>query len=120
MIPMKSLLNKKLHYYLGFYSIFLPALLLVKPQVEEQLKKECINIFVGQNLTLQNAVSQPCGAIATPIADCLIREADKSNNVLKIVSEILSKKFGEGSEAVTKACIAKTLKIPVEIRRAHV
>jgi hypothetical protein len=69
---------------------------------------------VGQSITLQNAVSQPCGAIATPIADCLIREADKSNNVLKIVSEVLSKKFGEGSEAVTKACIAKTLKIPVE------
>lgn len=110
----KPNISKKLNYGPLFYSIFLPALLLIKPQVEQQLKKECINLFSGQNIIMQEAVSKPCRALASPIADCLIREADKSNNVMKIISEILSKNFGEGSEVVTKACIAKALKIPVE------
>lgn len=98
----------------SYFGILLPALMLLKPQVENHLEKECINIAAGENMELVNIMQKPCAAIAAPIATCLLKEAERTNNVLKIISEVISKKYGEGSETVTKGCIAKTLGIPVE------
>jgi len=98
----------------SYFGILLPALMLLKPQVESHLEKECINIAAGENTEIVNIMQKPCAAIVAPIATCLIKEAERTNNVLKIIGEVISKKYGEGSETVTKGCIAKTLGIPVE------
>jgi hypothetical protein len=96
------------------YGILLPALMLLKPQVEGHLSKECLRMTAGNNSELAKLMEKPCQAIAAPIADCLIKESERTNNVLKVISEVISKKYGEGSETVTKACLAKTLGIPAE------
>lgn len=98
----------------GICGLLLPLLLPIRPQVEDHLTKECVKLFAFENGYNLKLVEKPCPAIAVPIADCLIREAEQTNNVLKVISEVASKRYGEGAETVTKRRIAKSLNIPVD------
>lgn len=94
------------------FGLLLPVVMLLKPQVEAHIKKECINMTGSGNKELQETMERPCSEIAKPIANCLIREAEGSGKLLGVISDIISKNYGSASEHVTKRCIAKTLNMP--------
>ena len=110
MQPTPSLIRfSKIRNYFG---ILLPLIMLLKPQVSSHMKQECIKMTAGTNEILIAAMNKPCKITSESLSDCLIREAEKSGKILPIVSDLISKNYGEASEAVTKACIASTLGLP--------
>lgn len=99
----------KVPAYLG---ILLPLIMLLKPQVKAHIKDECIKMTAGINDELIVAMDKPCKLIAESLSDCLIKESEKSGKILQIVSDLISKNYGNASEAVTQKCIASTLGLP--------
>lgn len=94
------------------FGLLLPVVMLLKPQVEAHIKKECINMTGSGNKELKEIMERPCSEIAKPIASCLIKEAEGSGKLLGVISDLISKNYGSASEHVTKQCIAKTLNLP--------
>lgn len=103
----------RLSTFLGSnFGLLLPIVMLLRPQVEAHLKKECILMTARDNTELIQIMDQPCAALARPIADCLVKEAEGSGRLIGIVADIIKKKYGSASEHVTKRCITKTLNMP--------
>lgn len=94
------------------FGLLLPIVMLLRPQVEAHLKKECILMTARDNTELIQIMDQPCAALARPIADCLVKEAEGSGRLIGVVADIIKKKYGSASEHVTKRCITKTLNMP--------
>ena len=103
----------RLSTFLGSnFGLLLPIVMLLRPQVEAHLKKECILMTARDNTELIQIMDQPCAALARPIADCLVKEAEGSGRLIGVVADIIKKKYGSASEHVTKRCITKTLHMP--------
>ena len=96
----------------GSFGLLLPIVMFLRPQVEGHLKKECILMTARDNAELVQIMDQPCAALARPIADCLVKEAEGSGRLIGVVADIIKKKYGSASEHVTKRCITKTLSMP--------
>ena len=96
----------------GNFGLLLPIVMLLRPQVEAHLKKECILMTARDNTELIQIMDQPCASLARPIADCLVKEAEGSGRLIGVVADIIKKKYGAASEHVTKRCITKTLNMP--------
>lgn len=104
-----GLVISKTPAYLG---LLLPLMMLLKPQIRSHIKDECIKMTARSNDELIVAMEKPCKFIAESFADCLIKESEKSGKILPIVADLISKNYGDASEAVTKKCIASTLDLP--------
>lgn len=109
-----NFLNKRFSKIPSYLGVLLPLIMLLKPQVKSHLKEECIKMTAGSNDTLIAAMDKPCKIISESLSDCLIREAEKSGKILSILSDLISKNYGDASESVTKTCIASTLGLPKE------
>ena len=95
-----------------YFGILLPLIMLLKPQVKSHIKQECVKMTAGTNDVLVEAMDKPCKLIADSLSDCLIKEAESSGKILPIVADLISRNYGDASEAVTKKCIASTLGLP--------
>lgn len=107
-----SFLHFKSFKTIPYLGILLPLMMLLKPQVKSHIKQECVKMTAGTNDVLVEAMSKPCQLIAESLSDCLIKEAENSGKILPIVSDVISRNYGDASEAVTKKCIALTLGLP--------
>ena len=108
----KTSLRFKFSKIPNYFGILLPLMMLLKPQVKIHIKQECVRMTARTNHVLVQAMDKPCELIAESLSDCLIKEAEKSGKILPIVSDLISKKYGDASEDVTKKCIASTLGLP--------
>ena len=99
----------------AYFGILLPLMMLLKPQVKSHIRQECVKMTAGTNNILIEAMSKPCQLIAESLSDCLIKEAENSGNILPILSDVISKNYGDASEAITKKCIASTIGLPKNI-----
>ena len=100
---------------IAYLGILLPLMMLLKPQVKSHIKQECVKMTAGTDDVLVEAMSKPCQLIAESLSDCLIKEAENSGNILPILSDVISKNYGDASEAITKKCIASTIGLPKNI-----
>ncbi|MFM8525500.1 MAG: hypothetical protein ACKOCM_07765 [Cyanobacteriota bacterium] len=89
-----------------------PLLSLARPQLELSLARQCLVYSAGADSQLQNALARPCEALARPIAACLIHETEASGRALGVISDLISGRFGDASEAVVKRCLAITFGLP--------
>ena len=96
----------------AYFGVLLPLMMLLKPQVKSHIRQECVKMTAGTNNILIEAMSKPCQLIAESLSDCLIKEAENSGKILPIVSDVISRNYGDASEALTKKCIALTLGLP--------
>ena len=99
----------------AYFGILLPLMMLFKPQVKSHIRQECVKMTAGTNNILIEAMSKPCQLIAESLSECLIKEAENSGNILPILSDVISKNYGDASEAITKKCIASTIGLPKNI-----
>lgn len=106
------MLNSKQSINPSLLGVLLPVVMLLRPQVEAHLQKECLKVTASDDQQLAQIMEKPCKDIARPIADCLLREAEGSGRLIGIISDVIAKKYGDASEHVTKLCLAKTFGLP--------
>lgn len=91
-----------------------PLLELARPALESRISQACVDRLSGGDDSLAQRLEQPCRAIAQPTSRCLIEQTDRSGRGLGVISELLSGRFGDDSEAVVKRCLALQLGLPVD------
>jgi hypothetical protein len=97
--------------------LLMPVLQLIRPQLEAQLAKVCVETAAGGNAELRRSLVEPCQQLAVPTSRCLIEETDSSGRGLAVVTELLGGRFGDDSEVVVKRCLARLFGIPPDSLR---
>ena len=84
-----------------------PVLLLLRPQLENQLTRVCVQTASAGRTDLEKSLQDPCRKLAVPTSKCLIEETDNSGRSLGVLTEMVSGRFGDDSEEVVKRCLAR-------------
>lgn len=111
---MKTMFTSKFNFskQSAYFGLLLPLVMLLKPQVRNHIQGECIRITAGTNEELVVAMANPCKLISESISDCLIKESERSGKLLPILSDLISKKYGDATDSVAKKCTASFLGLP--------
>jgi hypothetical protein len=91
-----------------------PVLLLLRPQLENQLTRVCVETASGGRADLEKSLQDPCRKLAVPTSKCLIEETDNSGRSLGVLTEMISGRFGDDSEEVVKRCLARMFGLPTD------
>ncbi len=94
-----------------------PVLLLLRPQLENQLTRVCVETASGGQADLEKSLLDPCRKLAVPTSKCLIEETDNSGRSLGVLTEMVSGRFGDDSEEVVKRCLARMFGLPTDSLR---
>ncbi|KEF40914.1 MAG: hypothetical protein ER33_14495 [Cyanobium sp. CACIAM 14] len=94
-----------------------PLLMLLRPQLENQLTRVCVETIADGQADLQRNLQDPCRKLAVPTSKCLIEETDNSGRSLGVLTEMLSGRFGDDSEEVVKRCLARMFGLPTDSLR---
>jgi hypothetical protein len=94
-----------------------PLLMLMRPQLEDQLFKVCLQTAGGGNPDLEKTLRDPCRKLAVPTSKCLIEETDNSGRGLGVLTEMMGGRFGDDSEEVVKRCLARMFGLPPDSLR---
>ncbi len=94
-----------------------PVLLLLRPQLENQLTRVCVETASGGRADLEKTLLDPCRKLAVPTSKCLIEETDNSGRSLGVLTEMVSGRFGDDSEEVVKRCLARMFGLPTDSLR---
>ena len=94
-----------------------PLLLLMRPQLEQHLGRLCVQAASGGHPTLAESLQKPCQQLAAPASACLVNEIDSSGRSIGVISEMISGRVGDDSEAVIKRCVARLLNLPPDSLR---
>lgn len=94
-----------------------PVLLLLRPQLENQLTQVCVQTASAGRLELEKNLLDPCRKLAVPTSKCLIEETDNSGRSLGVLTEMISGRFGDDSEEVVKRCLARMFGLPTDSLR---
>ena len=91
-----------------------PVLLLLRPQLENQLTRVCVQTASAGRTDLEKSLQDPCRKLAVPTSKCLIEETDNSGRSLGVLTEMVSGRFGDDSEEVVKRCLARMFGLPTD------
>jgi len=94
-----------------------PLLLLLRPQLENQLTQVCVQTASAGRVELEKSLQDPCRKLAVPTSKCLIEETDNSGRSLGVPTEMVSGRFGDDSEEVVKRCLARMFGLPSDSLR---
>jgi hypothetical protein len=94
-----------------------PVLLLLRPQLENQLTRVCVQTASAGRTDLEKSLQDPCRKLAVPTSKCLIEETDNSGRSLGVLTEMVSGRFGDDSEEVVKRCLARMFGLPTDSLR---
>ena len=94
-----------------------PVLLLLRPQLENQLTQVCVQTASAGRTDLEKSLQDPCRKLAVPTSKCLIEETDNSGRSLGVLTEMVSGRFGDDSEEVVKRCLARMFGLPTDSLR---
>ena len=94
-----------------------PVLLLLRPQLENQLTRVCVQTASAGRTYLEKSLQDPCRKLAVPTSKCLIEETDNSGRSLGVLTEMVSGRFGDDSEEVVKRCLARMFGLPTDSLR---
>ncbi|MEA5443366.1 hypothetical protein [Cyanobium gracile] len=94
-----------------------PVLMLLRPQLENQLTRVCVETASAGRADLEKSLLDPCRKLAVPTSKCLIEETDNSGRSLGVLTEMVSGRFGDDSEAVVKRCLARMFGLPTDSLR---
>jgi GAF domain-containing protein len=94
-----------------------PVLLLLRPQLENQLTRVCVETASAGRVDLVTSLQDPCRKLAAPTSRCLIEETDRTGRGLGVLTEMVGGRFGDDSEVVVKRCLARLLGLPVDSLR---
>lgn len=94
-----------------------PVLLLLRPQLENQLTRVCVETVSAGRVDLEKSLQDPCRKLAVPTSKCLIEETDNSGRSLGVLTEMVSGRFGDDSEEVVKRCLARMFGLPTDSLR---
>ncbi len=95
-----------------------PVLMLLRPQLENQLTRVCVETVSAGRADLEKSLQDPCRKLAVPTSKCLIEETDNSGRSLGVLTEMVSGRFGDDSEEVVKRCLARMFGLPTDSLRA--
>ncbi|WP_216904903.1 hypothetical protein [Synechococcus sp. CCY 9618] len=91
-----------------------PVLMLMRPQLENQLTRVCVETASAGREELEKSLQDPCRKLAVPTSKCLIEETDNSGRSLGVLTELISGRFGDDSEVVVKRCLARMFGLPTD------
>jgi hypothetical protein len=94
-----------------------PVLMLLRPQLENQLTRVCVETVSAGRTDLEKSLQDPCRKLAVPTSKCLIEETDNSGRSLGVLTEMVSGRFGDDSEVVVKRCLARMFGLPTDSLR---
>jgi hypothetical protein len=94
-----------------------PVLMLMRPQLENQLTRFCVETVSNGHADLEKNLQDPCRKLAVPTSKCLIEETDNSGRSLGVLTEMLGGRFGDDSEEVVKRCLARMFGLPTDSLR---
>jgi hypothetical protein len=94
-----------------------PVLMLLRPQLENQLTRVCVETVSAGRAELEKNLQDPCRKLAVPTSKCLIEETDNSGRSLGVLTEMVSGRFGDDSEEVVKRCLARMFGLPTDSLR---
>ena len=94
-----------------------PVLMLLRPQLENQLTRVCVETVSAGRADLEKSLQDPCRKLAVPTSKCLIEETDNSGRSLGVLPEMVSGRFGDDSEEVVKRCLARMFGLPTDSLR---
>ncbi len=94
-----------------------PVLMLLRPQLENQLTRVCVETVSAGRTDLEKSLQDPCRKLAVPTSKCLIEETDNSGRSLGVLTEMVSGRFGDDSEEVVKRCLARMFGLPTDSLR---
>ncbi len=94
-----------------------PVLMLLRPQLENQLTRVCVETVSAGRVDLEKSLQDPCRKLAVPTSKCLIEETDNSGRSLGVLTEMVSGRFGDDSEEVVKRCLARMFGLPTDSLR---
>ncbi|AFY30046.1 hypothetical protein [Cyanobium gracile] len=94
-----------------------PVLMLLRPQLENQLTRVCVETVSAGRADLEKSLQDPCRKLAVPTSKCLIEETDNSGRGLGVLTEMVSGRFGDDSEEVVKRCLARMFGLPTDSLR---
>ncbi|MEA5413292.1 hypothetical protein VB737_16125 [Synechococcus sp. BA-120 BA3] len=94
-----------------------PVLMLLRPQLENQLTRVCVETVSAGRADLAKSLQDPCRKLAVPTSKCLIEETDNSGRSLGVLTEMVSGRFGDDSEEVVKRCLARMFGLPTDSLR---
>jgi hypothetical protein len=94
-----------------------PVLMLLRPQLENQLTRVCVETVSAGRADLEKNLQDPCRKLAVPTSKCLIEETDNSGRSLGVLTEMVSGRFGDDSEEVVKRCLARMFGLPTDSLR---
>ncbi len=94
-----------------------PVLMLLRPQLENQLTRVCVETASAGRADLEKSLQDPCRKLAVPTSKCLIEETDNSGRSLGVLTEMVSGRFGDDSEEVVKRCLARMFGLPTDSLR---
>ena len=83
-------------------------LMVLRPQLEQQLTRECekaVSNPDGSFLNLQSV----CAEIARPASVCLVKEINRQGTLIEVAAEIVDGNFGPASMDVASACIERLM-----------
>ena len=98
-------------------NLLAPVLQLMRPQLENQLARVCLDTAAGRNAELRRTMEEPCHKLAAPTSRCLIEETNSSGRGLGVLTELLAGRFGDDSEVVVKRCLARLFGLPADSLR---
>ena len=98
-------------------NLLAPVLQLMRPQLENQLARVCLDTAAGRNAELRRTMEEPCHKLALPTSRCLIEETNRSGRGLGVLTELLAGRFGDDSEVVVKRCLARLFGLPADSLR---
>ncbi len=94
-----------------------PVLMLLRPRLENQLTRVCVETASAGREDLERTLQDPCRKLAVPTSKCLIEETDSSGRSLGVLTEMISGRFGDDSEEVVKRCLARMFGLPTDSLR---
>ena len=94
-----------------------PVLMMLRPQLENQLTRVCVETASAGLTDLEKGLQDPCRKLAVPTSKCLIEETDNSGRSLGVLTEMVSGRFGDDSEVVVKRCLARMFGLPTDSLR---
>ncbi len=94
-----------------------PVLMLLRPQLENQLTRVCVETASAGREDLERTLQDPCRKLAVPTSKCLIEETDSSGRSLGVLTEMIRGRFGDDSEEVVKRCLARMFGLPTDSLR---
>ena len=85
-------------------------LMLLRPQLEQQMTLECEKAVSGPESSFLNLQSI-CGEIARPASVCLVKEISRQGTLIQVAGEVLDGNLGPASLNVASACIGRLMQI---------